>query len=74
MVEADACEFGKSDGQDREIDATDSKAEREEADNRAAGDRDQDRHRHADPGANPEMHIKRSGRVGAETDIKRMPE
>ena len=38
------------------------------------GDRDQDRDRHAEPGADAEMHIERRRRVGAEPDIERMPE
>ena len=69
MVEADAGELGEGDGEDREIDAGDAEAERQEADDRAAGHRDRDRGRKADPGTDAEMHVERRGCIGAEPDI-----
>ena len=74
MVEADAGELGERDGQDGEIDAGDAEAERQEADDRAAGHRDRDRGQQAEPGADAEMHVERRGRVGAEPDIERVAE
>ena len=62
------------DGQDREVDAADAEAERQEADDGAAGDRDQDRNRHAEPGPDAEMHVERRRDVGAEPDVERVAE
>src|SRR5262249_18206766 len=69
MIEADAGKFGKSDGEDGEIDARDAEAKREKSDECAAGRRDGDRSRKADPGRYPEMHVKSSRGVGAKADI-----
>src|ERR1051326_2699779 len=74
MIEADAGELTKCNGQDREVDAGHAEAEGEEADDHAACDRDQDRDRHADPRPDAEMHVERRGRVGAKPDIERMAE
>ena len=74
VVEADAGELGERDGQDREIDAGDAEAERQESDDRAARHRDRDRGQQADPRTDAVMHVERGGRIGAEPDIDRVAE
>ena len=74
VVEADAREFGERDGQDREIDAGDAEAERQESDDRAARHRDRHRGEQPDPRADAEMHVERRRRIGAEPDIDRVAE
>src|SRR5262249_37780358 len=69
VIEADARKLGESDGEDREIDATDAEAKGEEADDGAARHRDRDRRGQPEPRPDAEMDVERRRRIGAEPDI-----
>ncbi len=74
MVEADARELGKGDGEDSEIDAAHAEAEGEKADDRAAQHRDRDRGAKTDPRPDAEMDVERGRGIAAEPDIDRVAE
>ena len=70
MVEADTREFRERDRKDREVNAGNSKTEREEADHRANCACDKKCRNDADPWAHAEFHVERGRHVCAEANIK----
>src|SRR5262249_55712211 len=74
MIEADARKFGKSNRQDRKIDAGDAETKRETANHRAAGRCCRYGGEEAKPRGDAETSKQYRGNVAAETGIDRMTE
>src|SRR6185437_8715054 len=74
MIEADARKFGDRDGQNGEIDAGDTEAERQETDKSAGTCGNRHCNDQPQPRTKAKMHIERSRGIRAEPDIERMTE
>src|SRR5262249_62148606 len=74
LIEADACELGKGDGENREAPPADPEAEGKKTDDGAARDRDRDRGGQAEPRPDTEMNVERRGRISAKPDVNGVAE
>src|SRR5258707_14948423 len=72
MIEKDAGELGKRDGEEREVDAGDAEAKAEGGDDDAGEARDRHPREDAEPRRDPVMDEERRRRIAAEPDIERV--